>query len=238
MRKKIGKRHQRGMVRNALFAGVLTAVLLAGAGAQGTAAEPSETAENAAAAAGPEAAKAADTAGSTKTSDESADKEESVYVHTDASGRPKDVSVEVLLRAGDGAVVRDKSDLSGIRNTKGDETFTQGAYGDLFWENKGEDIEYKGASDKALPVEIAVTYFLDGAETAPEELAGKDGHVRIRFDYQNLTKQAVTVETDESSGGKHTVDVYVPFVAVTAVLLPAEHFSDIRVTNGNAVRIG
>ena len=47
---------------------------------------------------------------------------------------------------------------------------------------QGEDISYEGTSNQQLPVTTKVTYYLDGKEIKPEDLAGKSGKVKIRFD--------------------------------------------------------
>lgn len=89
-----------------------------------------------------------------KTSTEETDKKdkvETVYVKADADGTPNKITVETVLRAPEnGEKIADVSTLSDIRNTEGDEEFTKDADGVLWWENKGEDIQYKGAAQAAL----------------------------------------------------------------------------------------
>ena len=50
-----------------------------------------------------------------------------------------------------------------------------------------------GKSNGQLPVDVKITYYLDGQEIAPENLAGKSGKVKIRFDYTNNSKKTVKV---------------------------------------------
>ena len=160
------------------------------------------------------------------------DKEETVYVKADADGTPTKITVESVLRAPkNGEKIADVSTLSDIRNTEGDEEFTKDADGTLWWENKGEDIRYKGTSQAALPVKVHIRYYLDDKEMAPEELAGKSGHLRMRFTYENLEKRTVTVD------GKKR-EVCVPFVAMSTCLLPSDVFSHVEVTNGRLVSMG
>ena len=99
------------------------------------------------------------------------------------------------------------------------------------WENNGENISYKGKSDQELPVSVKISYYLDGKQAAPEEIAGKSGSVRIRFDYENHTSEKVTV------AGK-TVDVQTPFVLLSVMFLPSDTFSNIKVTNGKVMTSG
>lgn len=45
--------------------------------------------------------------------------------------------------------------------------------GTLVWNAGGEDIYYQGKSKEELPVSVKLTYYLDGKEISPNELAGK-----------------------------------------------------------------
>ena len=99
---------------------------------------------------------------------DAADKEETVYAKADASGKVYDVSVETVLKNPDPGrkkQIEDYSVLKNIRNTEGDEEFTQDG-SRLLWENHGEDIRYKGSTDRQLPVRVSIKYYLDGKEVA------------------------------------------------------------------------
>lgn len=65
------------------------------------------------------------------------------------------------------------------------------------WTTDGEDVYYQGTSDKELPVTLKVTYTLDGKEVTAEELAGRSGHVVIRFDYENNQYENVEIDGKE-----------------------------------------
>lgn len=164
-------------------------------------------------------------------SDNGIDKEESVYVVADASGASREVIVSDWLKNTNGAkTITDTSDLKDITNVKGDETYT--AKGDeLVWDAEGSDIYYQGTTDKALPVDMNITYYLDGKEISAEDLAGKSGDVKIRFDYSNKATYNTTIK------GKDT-EVYVPFTTMTAMMLPTDRFSDVTVTNGKVMSEG
>lgn len=152
------------------------------------------------------------------------DKEETVYVVADPDGTPNEVIVSDWLKNHSGAAtLEDVSDLKDIENVKGDETFTQGADGALTWQADGNDIYYQGTTDKELPIDMKMTYYLDGKEISPEDLAGKSGKVTIRMDYTNKEK------TEDG--------VYVPFTAVTGMMLN-KNFTNVEVTNGKVVSDG
>jgi putative membrane protein len=127
--------------------------------------------------------------------------------------------VEVALSKISGAdPVEDRSDLSKIKNTEGDEEYVSAGEGRYLWENHGENIRYKGISDRELPVDTKVTYYLEGQEVTAHRIAGETGDVRIRFDYENKTD--------------------VPFMVLTAVLLSGDVFSDVEVENGRIIDFG
>jgi len=82
-----------------------------------------------------------------------------------------------------------------------------------------------------LPVEVTVSCQLDESEIAAEDLAGKSGWVKIRFDYVDNQRKKVTVN------GK-TEEMYVPFAAITGLILDNDHFSNIEVVNGKMLDDG
>ena len=147
------------------------------------------------------------------------EKDESVYVKADASGRPTEKTVEVVLKKIEGAdPIEDRSNLREIKNTEGNEEYSEAGEGRYLWQNNGEDIHYKGKSDEELPVNVRITYYLEGQEVSAEQIAGKTGKVKIRFDYENSTN--------------------VPFMVLSAAMLPADVFSDVDVTNGRVMDLG
>ena len=165
-----------------------------------------------------------------KTTPGGVDKAETVYAKADADGTVTETTVEAVLKARDGATIEDVAALRDIINKEGDEAYTTGADNALTWENSGNAITYEGKSDAALPVTTRVTYYLNGMETAPADLAGQSGRVRIRFDYTNHTRETVTVDGQEYT-------VCVPFAAITAVILDGDKFSNIETDNGKVMEL-
>ncbi|WP_027209525.1 hypothetical protein [Butyrivibrio hungatei] len=165
-------------------------------------------------------------------SSDDAGKVETVYVSADASGAANDIIVsEWLKNAGATAELADKTELKDIVNVKGDETFKDNGDGTLTWEAKGSDIYYQGVTDKKLPVNMKITYALDGKEVKPEELAGKSGKVTIRFEYENTDKQTVDVDGKE-------VEVFTPFVMMSGMILDGDKFSNVDISNGKVISDG
>lgn len=215
-----------------VVAGVLTIALVGtGIGATAVFAEKDSTAVTAEADSTTDSSKDADDIAdklmdSVSLKDNDADKDESVYLISDANGNVnKTIVVDHLKNKDKKDTLDDASNLSDIENVKGKEKFTQS--GDkLTWQAGGKDIYYQGTATAEPPVTQKVTYYLDGKEISPEDLAGKSGKVKIRFDYTNTTSYTETV-----NGEKQTVSV--PFAAVTGLVL-GDGFENIEVTNGKA----
>lgn len=215
-----------------VVAGVLTIALVGtGIGATAVFAEKDSTAVTAEADSTTDSSKDADDIAdklmdSVSLKDNDADKDESVYLISDANGNVnKTIVVDYLKNKDKKDTLEDASNLSDIENVKGKEKFTQS--GDkLTWQAGGKDIYYQGTATAEPPVTQKVTYYLDGKEISPEDLAGKSGKVKIRFDYTNTTSYTETV-----NGEKQTVSV--PFAAVTGLVL-GDGFENIEVTNGKA----
>lgn len=161
---------------------------------------------------------------------EDVDKEETVYVITDASGKATEtIVVDHLLNTKKEATITDETTLKDIENVKGKETFTQNG-NKLTWEADGGEIYYQGKSDAKAPVTQTVTYFLDGKEIKAEDLKGKSGKVTIRFDYENTTQYTANIDGED-------VTVCVPFVAATALTLN-ENFKNVEATNATVKENG
>lgn len=165
-----------------------------------------------------------------KLTQKTVDKDETVYLISDADGTVTDTIVADHLYNRDGSkTLSDVSNLKDIENVNGEEKFTQD--GDkLTWNADGKDIYYQGHSDEKAPVEQKVTYKLDGKEIDPKDLAGKSGHVTIHYDYTNNS-----TFTEKVNG--ENVSVVVPFAAITGMVLN-DDFKNVSVTNGRIVQNG
>ena len=159
-----------------------------------------------------------------KASDKEIGKDESVYLLSDANGSVyKTIVSDHLANADGAATIEDQSNLSDIKNVKGDEEFKQD--GDkLTWQADGSDIYYQGTTDEEAPVNQKLTYYLYVNEIEPSDIALKSGKVTIHFDYTNNSSYK------ENVNGKD-VEVKVPFAAVTAMVLD-DNFTNVEVTNG------
>lgn len=157
---------------------------------------------------------------------EGIEKEETVYAKADATGQVSQVIVSDWIKnySGD-ATITDKTTLKDIVNVKGDETYSQGANGEIVWQANGNDIYYQGTADAELPVTIQATYKLDGVEIEPSELEGKSGQLTIEYTYKNNSKVAGS-------------DMYTPFTVVAATMLKTDSFANVTAENAKVISDG
>ena len=158
------------------------------------------------------------------------EKVETVNVTTDASGKVEKVEVENLLTNDGGAAeLLDETELTDIEGIDDAEFETTEA--GLVWTAGGENVTYKGTTDKNLPLQVKVKYFLDGEETSADDIAGKAGEVRIRYEFENGSVFPAYVN-------QMTVDMYTPFTCITAIMLDGDDFSNVSVENGKIINDG
>lgn len=120
-------------------------------------------------------------------------KDETVYAVMNGDGSLKSTTVsEHLYNAGGLSSVTDKSTLTDIQNTESSAEFTQNG-DELVWNTDDTDVYYKGSTDKTLPMDVKVTYALDGQEAALEDLIGKSGHLTVTVSLKN--NETGTVES-------------------------------------------
>ncbi len=163
------------------------------------------------------------------TEDKETEKVETVYVKANAAGDVKNVIVSDWLKNyhGDDEIV-DKTSLTKIKNVKGDEKFKKNNDGTITWNADGNDIFYQGKATKDVPVNVNVTYKLDGKEVSAKEIAGKSGRVTITFNYENNATQTVNIN------GK-AEEIKVPFAMASGVILPSDKFKNVTVSNGQVI---
>lgn len=158
-------------------------------------------------------------------------KDESVYVNADASGKVKKTTVTEWLKNTEKGSVDDETVLEDVENVKGNEKYKEGSDDSIVWESKGKDIYYQGTTDEELPVNMSITYKLDGKEISPKDLAGKSGKLEMTINYENKFKQNVDVD------GQQT-EMYTPFTLATAMMLPTDEYTNVTIDNGKIVSDG
>ncbi len=159
-------------------------------------------------------------------------KDETVYVLAGADGSVRKIIVSDWIQNALGSdAINDVTQLTGIENVKGNESYTMGGNSSCVWNAKGNDIYYQGDLDQELPVAVTVSYMLDGQPIAPAELAGKSGKVTIRFDYTNHQYELLEIDGKQEK-------IYVPFAMLTGLMLDNDVFTNVSVTNGKIMNDG
>lgn len=169
---------------------------------------------------------------STSAKDTKTAKDETVYVIANADGSVKKIIVSDWIKNSlNEKNLKDKSELKDIKNVKGDESYVMDSDNMRVWNADGADIYYQGTISKELPVDLKVSYKLDGKAVSADEIAGKSGKATIRFDYLNKQYSEVTID------GK-TEKIYVPFVMLTGLMLDNDVFTNVEVSNGKLINDG
>lgn len=164
---------------------------------------------------------------------DTAGKNETVYAILDGNGQVQQTIVSEWLKNPEGSTsVKDKTDLSDITVVKGNAEYTKdGSEDQIRWETDGSDIYYQGNSNKELPVDVHITYELDGTAVDADALSGASGHLKMTFQYTNNVSKTVKIN------GKNK-RIYQPFVMISGMLLDNSKAKNITVENGTAVNSG
>lgn len=157
-------------------------------------------------------------------------KDESVYVNLGLDGSRKSVIVSDWLHSDTGGKVEDSTILDNIKNVKGNEQ-PQKIGDKIIWNMQGNDIYYDGTTNKELPIDVRIKYYLDGNEINPEELGGKSGKIKI-------TIQFINKDSHEVAASSGLCTLYTPFLVGAVVNLPVDIFKNVSVTDGKVISDG
>lgn len=159
-------------------------------------------------------------------------KEETVYVNLDEKGAPIEKTSSIWLHSDTSlGKVKDKSTLKEIKNVKGEEE--PKIDGDkIVWETDEKDIFYQGKSNKDLPIDVEVKYYLNEKEVEPKDIAGKSGKIKIKLEVKNKDSHVVSMK----NGKQKTL--YTPFVTVAVMNMPLDKFKNVNINSGKLVSDG
>lgn len=87
----------------------------------------------------------------------------------------------------------------------------------------GADVYSKKEGKVSAPIKVNISYYLDGAKVSAEELRGRTGHVKIRYDYTN---------TERVNG------YYMPYAVLSGMILSNEKFTNISTKNAKLMNDG
>lgn len=156
-------------------------------------------------------------------------KSETVYVTVEGN-EIKDKSVSVWLNSDKNIKTNDKSNLTNVKDLKTDKEL-KSENGYLKLDENKKDIYYKGDTDKKLPVDVSVKYFLDGKEMKASELEGKSGHLKIIITSKNNRYEKKTIDGQSRN-------VYSPYVVVAAMTFDDEKVNNVSSDDVKIVKDG
>ncbi|MBW4828038.1 MAG: hypothetical protein KZY61_02065 [Clostridiaceae bacterium] len=159
-------------------------------------------------------------------------KEETVYVNLDEKGVPMEKTSSIWLHSDTSlGKVKDESILKEIKNVKGEEE--PKIDGDkIIWETDEKDIFYQGKSNKDLPIDVEVKYYLNDKEVDPKDIAGKSGRIKINLEVKNKDSHVISMK----NGKQKTL--YTPFVTVAVMNMPLDKFKNVNINSGKLVSDG
>lgn len=101
---------------------------------------------------------------------------------------------------------------------------------DSIWIEDGNDKTEDGSEAK-LPVDLKVSYKLDGVNVTPTELEGKDGHLKITCEFTDNQYEMKDINGKEEK-------IYVPYLASLVTVMDDETHSNVKVSSGKVTYDG
>lgn len=152
---------------------------------------------------------------------EPSEKEEVVYATLKADGS---VESTYVVNSFSGGEITDYGQYANVKMLNTDDSIDQ--EGDkITFSTSAEKAYYQGdLPDAQLPWKISLTYFLDGEEVRPEELAGKSGALKIRFQ---------VAENPQCSGG-----FYKDYALQASFTLDTEQCANITADDATMANVG
>lgn len=171
------------------------------------------------------------------------EKNETVYGMLANDGTVKEVQVVNWAHGTpDGETWTDYGNYNEIKNSVSG-TKPKIAGDRLIWPSSAflkNELFYQGVTDKKLPFTITIDYTLDGKQVKPDDIAGKDGLLKIHLHLENLTEQQslLSYQGEQDQQLSATETLYTPFVFQISTSLPTEKFNNIKSDGANQVVVG
>lgn len=159
------------------------------------------------------------------------EKNEMVYIILDKTGKKQKVIVnDRIINKQCLDKIKDLTNLDNLKLIKGNATFTKDL-NNVTWNANKEDIYYTGETDKEIPVNISIKYYLNENEVTYEQLQGKSGKVTIRFDYTCNQSEIVKINNEDKT-------IYVPYLIISGVAFNNAKTANITSQNGKVIDDG
>jgi putative membrane protein len=163
---------------------------------------------------------------------------ETVQVYMSATGEPEEQRVyEQLALNGDGTVtVSNPVSTEGLRNLDEFGGFSVDGGNQVAEIEVDGERRLRSVSDfeGELPLDVEVTYLLDGVEVQPGDVVGESGVLEVHYRVRNVTGEMREVSFDDGTGRTVTeqAEVVIPMVGSLTTTLPSS-FTDVRSDEAN-----
>ncbi len=159
------------------------------------------------------------------------EKTETVYSVLNDDGSVDKTTVSSWLHGDQGIHnVQETLSLKHVENVKTDEEPIK--HGKTYtWNVQENDVYYTGDTTKKLPVDIQITYELNGQTMSAKEMKGKSGHATIRVAFTS-NKTAIV-----QSGGK-SINVHPAILAGGMIDFDSNHYKNISCSQGKVMSDG
>src|SRR6476469_8012736 len=166
-----------------------------------------------------------------------------VQAYLDASGKDDIARVyEPVAMKGRGTVdLRNPVEAQGLRNLDGFGAFEvkDGVMLGRFDVDGEQQLRTLSDFTKKLPLEVQVTYLLDGRPVEPADVLGRSGHLEVRYTVKNVTGTPQVVTFDDGTGHSvsATQSVVIPMVGSLTTTLP-DTFTNVSSKEANVAGDG
>lgn len=168
---------------------------------------------------------------------------ETVQAYLDASGKVDVARVyEQVAMKGRGTVdLRNPVEAQGLRNLDGFGAFEvkDGVMLGHFDVDGEQQLRTLSDFTKKLPLEVQVTYLLDGRPVEPGDVLGRSGHLEVRYAVKNVTGTPQVITFDDGTGhsASATQSVVIPMVGSLTTTLP-DTFTNVSSKEANVAGDG
>lgn len=158
-------------------------------------------------------------------------KDETIYAILNSDGTVEEQIVSSWLHNDHGIKnIKENLNIKDVKNVKSDEK--PNISGNTYtWDSESNDIYYEGTTTKKLPVNVNVTYKLDGKEIKGKDLIGKSGKLEIHIQMKNTQTKVVNIN------GKNT-NIHPLYVGAGVVDLSSDHFKNVKINHGTVLSEG
>jgi putative membrane protein len=163
---------------------------------------------------------------------------ETVQAHLNPDGSVIDARVyEQLALQGNGTVViKNPVSTSNLRNLDGFSSFVV-TDGNIFTRQTVDGqqrLRTVSDYDKKLPLQVTVTYKLNGKTVEAGDVVGKSGHLEVHYKVTNVTGRDQDVTYNDGTGQMvtQTANVVIPMVGTLTTVLPS-NFVDVTSAEAN-----